>query len=641
MHQNLSLHERLKRPAVQWPIWTGLMLVMGLLIGVVQWREYREIGRTEREHLLTQVRVADQLLTSQIQSADAALRTMLEGLDRWRGPEGYLPFAHEHLKRVEKMMPGARTFAVLDAQGICQLSNRHELIGMDLSGRDYFARAKAGHGSAELRIAAPYRTVLGAWAATISRPITRADGTFGGVVVATLSPEYFEDVMKTLRYAPDMRVTLLHDEGQIYVTSPPDQAILARDYSNTSNFFSEHLRSGLAESYQGGNSLDERKRFGMVRTVALGGIAADHRFVAVAGRESSAVYGPWRMETAVLVGLWLAILLGSGWGLAQFRTRAKLLRRQAQEAEQAMQRSNQRFEQMASAVPCVLFDFEVAAGMEPRLLYVGPYSTQLLGRTPEEFSSQPGLFLQSVHPDDARELQAAVERAFSHKASFDCDIRFTTPQGQERWVKMTAMPVASDHTPDVHRYSGFLSDITLEKTQQLVLKDLAYRDPLTRAENRRSFMEKTQAELARIKRGGAEASVIMLDIDFFKNVNDTYGHDVGDAVLKHLVAVLRACLRSMDALGRLGGEEFAVLLPETSLESAVLLAERLRQAVQASPAVEAGYSVPFTISLGVAPLRADVPDVKSVLKLADRAMYQAKNTGRNRVVSVSDLSPAA
>ena len=120
-------------------------------------------------------------------------------------------------------------------------------------------------------------------------------------------------------------------------------------------------------------------------------------------------------------------------------------------------------------------------------------------------------------------------------------------------MKMIAMPVASDQTPDVHHYSGFLSDITLEKTQQLVLKELAYRDPLTRAENRRSFMEKTQAELARIKRGGAEASVIMLDIDFFKNVNDTYGHDVGDAVLKHLVAVLRACLRSMDALGRLGG----------------------------------------------------------------------------------------
>ena len=117
MHQNLSLHELLKRPAVQWPIWTGLMLVMGLLIGVVQWREYREIGRTEREHLLTQVRVADQLLTSQIQSADAALRTMLEGLDRWRGPEGYLPFAHEHLGRVEKMMPGARTCLLAPRRG--------------------------------------------------------------------------------------------------------------------------------------------------------------------------------------------------------------------------------------------------------------------------------------------------------------------------------------------------------------------------------------------------------------------------------------------------------------------------------------------------------------------------------------------
>ena len=163
------------------------------------------------------------------------------------------------------------------------------------------------------------------------------------------------------------------------------------------------------------------------------------------------------------------------------------------------------------------------------------------------------------------------------------------------------------------------------------LHDLAYRDSLTGAENRRSFMERLGTEFVRLKRTHSAAVLIMLDIDFFKRVNDTFGHDMGDAVLCHLVAVLQSALRGMDTLGRLGGEEFAVLLPETSMDAATLLAERLRQAVESCPANLDGKQVAFTISLGVTTLTADTPDVNFALKQADAAMYQAKHMGRNRV----------
>jgi diguanylate cyclase (GGDEF)-like protein len=145
----------------------------------------------------------------------------------------------------------------------------------------------------------------------------------------------------------------------------------------------------------------------------------------------------------------------------------------------------------------------------------------------------------------------------------------------------------------------------------------------------------------------------MLDIDHFKRVNDTFGHDAGDDVLKHLVATLQAVLRRLDLLGRLGGEEFAVLLPATGQHGALELAERLRLAIEKNPAPlqrpaqRAGQqAVAYTISIGVAVLGPEAADPDDALTRADHAMYRAKTTGRNRVCAeeadpVSASGPSA
>jgi diguanylate cyclase (GGDEF)-like protein len=169
------------------------------------------------------------------------------------------------------------------------------------------------------------------------------------------------------------------------------------------------------------------------------------------------------------------------------------------------------------------------------------------------------------------------------------------------------------------------------------LRAMAYYDPLTSAHNRRSFLAALEEELQRVQRTQSPSALIMLDIDHFKDVNDTWGHDTGDMVLKHLVTVLQSNLRRIDTLGRLGGEEFAVLLPSTTLEGAVELAERLRLAVQESPALRPGVGnaapqpVSFTISVGVAAVDPSRDSADRLLKRADVAMYESKTTGRNKV----------
>ncbi|CAO3450949.1 hypothetical protein [Azospirillum argentinense] len=170
---------------------------------------------------------------------------------------------------------------------------------------------------------------------------------------------------------------------------------------------------------------------------------------------------------------------------------------------------------------------------------------------------------------------------------------------------------------------------------QRQLERLATTDSLTGALNRGRFMARAADEVARAQRSGQPLSAIMLDIDHFKKVNDTHGHATGDEAIRSVVRVCRSMVRGADVLGRLGGEEFAILLPDTPPQGAALLAERLRRALAETDvriANGGGSVLTFTVSIGVSALRPGENGVAAVLARADEALYRAKNGGRNRVV---------
>lgn len=172
--------------------------------------------------------------------------------------------------------------------------------------------------------------------------------------------------------------------------------------------------------------------------------------------------------------------------------------------------------------------------------------------------------------------------------------------------------------------------------QRVALRELAATDALTGVANRRYLMTMGQVEVDRAHRYVKPLTVLMLDIDKFKRVNDNYGHATGDKVLIELARLTNATVRKPDLVGRLGGEEFVVILPETPLDGGQLIAERLRQAVEVCQGVSTLNDEPvrFTISIGVAALQPNETTFDTVLGRADRGLYQAKESGRNRVCSV-------
>ncbi len=174
------------------------------------------------------------------------------------------------------------------------------------------------------------------------------------------------------------------------------------------------------------------------------------------------------------------------------------------------------------------------------------------------------------------------------------------------------------------------------------VQQLAITDPLTQIFNRRRFFELTELEFERSHRYNRPLSVIMLDIDHFKKVNDRFGHLVGDQVLQRLAEICSENLRQIDILARYGGEEFVILLPETNAAAAYASAERLRHEVAKEPFSTMRGLISITISLGVVEMDSTCKNTEELLDRSDQALYHSKGTGRNRTtIWTIDLKPSA
>lgn len=177
----------------------------------------------------------------------------------------------------------------------------------------------------------------------------------------------------------------------------------------------------------------------------------------------------------------------------------------------------------------------------------------------------------------------------------------------------------------------FLSEGSVDSVYHDELYKQATLDPLTRVFNRKHFNQEIENEFQRARRYGRPLSMLLMDLDHFKRVNDTYGHPAGDYVLKKTAEVVRDSLRAQDIFARYGGEEFALLLPETTNENGFALAEKLRAKIQQTVYEFGGTKIPVTMSLGLATLKAGHAGFDDLVGDADRNLYAAKNGGRNRV----------
>ncbi|WP_432735295.1 PAS domain S-box protein [Maridesulfovibrio sp. FT414] len=270
-------------------------------------------------------------------------------------------------------------------------------------------------------------------------------------------------------------------------------------------------------------------------------------------------------------------------------------------------------------------DLLCVTDLEGRFVELNPAWKNILGW--EEQRLKGKFWIDYVHPEDRESSVESMKRLLSGLEIRNFENRYRCSDGSWRWIDWSL-----NVDMDRGKVTAVARDVSERKAMVDELKRMASTDVLTGANNRRCFLDRSKEEIDRFVRYGGSLALLMLDIDHFKIINDTYGHDAGDEVLKELVRCSRETLRTSDIFGRIGGEEFAALLVQGNIQSSMQAAERLRKSLEELEVRVGGQVIRFTVSIGLTMICMDNPSIEEALKQADRCLYRAKNEGRNRVV---------
>lgn len=420
-------------------------------------------------------------------------------------------------------------------------------------------------------------------------------------------------------------IDLMRPEGgDLLYLSPmkhrPDLLFTKRDVHQAPSFLTHLQMTPDMAPYQG-HSVDYRGKRILAAGQPIPGtnwqlLSKVDEDEALAGLSSIAI------NAGVLAGLTLLIALAT---LYLFWQRQRLREAESKAAlAQKLKISEENYRSIfsLSKVPSLLID--PATG---NILSANQTAIDFYGYNIEEFKK---LTISDINIAPQEKIKERMSKAMGNETNY-FEFRHRLANGDIRDVEIFSGPLIFDEQPCLF---SIITDVTERRRLEQKLQEMATTDVLTGLPNRRHFLDHLQDYLNLLARGASHSgSVMMLDLDHFKQVNDTWGHNAGDQVLQQVAKIMLAQLRKVDAPGRIGGEEFAVLLPGVGPEEAMKSAERLRLAIATNPIILSdGTRIDQTISIGITSILSTDLDTKTPLARADKALYQAKNQGRNQSV---------
>lgn len=275
--------------------------------------------------------------------------------------------------------------------------------------------------------------------------------------------------------------------------------------------------------------------------------------------------------------------------------------------------------------------------MQGIITLMSPSCVEAIGYSPEEMIGRPLANFYCDPREREKVVQAIVEGGGQARQVEACLVH---KDGSAIWISTNAY-IRLDAEGRPVCVEGIARNISERKAMEEQLSLLAKVDDLTQLLNRRQFFIEAENQLRIAKRYQRPLSVLMLDLDWFKSINDRFGHQLGDQVLTYFANACRELFRATDLIGRMGGEEFAILMPESPIEAARGMVERLRQYLQKHPVQAESQSIQLTFSAGLVSLTDETQDIDTLLRQADRLLYDAKERGRNQVVCEAFTGPQA
>ncbi len=304
-------------------------------------------------------------------------------------------------------------------------------------------------------------------------------------------------------------------------------------------------------------------------------------------------------------------------------------------ADRELTRSERSFREIAETVPGIFWIYDA---VEERWLYLSPEFESYFPHSAQAALENFELWSRSIHEDDRERVRRAFSACLTAHCPYEEEYRVPQRDGSVRWIHDRGAPALEEEGPP-HRFLGVAVDVTEKREREEELARMsaelelqAHNDVLTGLPNRRSLEKALQRENHRAIRSGSRLIAILVDCDNFKRINDNYGHAVGDVVLREIGRRLGATVRPSDCAGRIGGDEFLVLLTDTRLAEAAQVAERIRLAMANISLDTYAECVTVTVSLGVAVVPLGDDSLEEVLTLTHGALARSKQGGKNRVV---------
>ncbi|HJV87391.1 MAG TPA: diguanylate cyclase [Noviherbaspirillum sp.] len=604
-----------------------LLAIVGALIAVLWGAIWFDLERGREESLARSRNDLTNLALAFAKEIEASVRmidlTLQDLREHWEADRDRFSAVVRHRQDYLEREVGFQV-AVIDADGMLVYSSIDQPSRpVNLGDREHF-RVHRLRSSDELFISKPVLgRVSGRWSVQFTRPIYDRNDRFDGVMVLSVSPEYFYRFYRSIALPRDSAVSLMRGNGEILARFPVPDLALGRNITHSP--FLDRL-SATAGIFQKISQVDGIERLYAWRKLER------HQLVVSVGSSMQAISAPYERQKsrsmfAGIVGTALLLLTGY----------LKLIAiRQRQRADRELATNEERWRVALEAVGDGVWDWNIERN---RVDFSDGWKA-MLGYRPGEIGSDLEEWKCRVHPEDLPQVMRNINAHFSGETGFFAsEQRMQCKDGNWKWVLARGMVIQRYDHGAPRRMVGTHTDISDRKELENALQNLATTDPLTGLCNRRQFLALLEGEMARaVRYPGNNVCVLMADLDHFKRVNDAFGHAVGDAALRHFAQILRSTARQTDFVGRLGGEEFAVVLTETNLEAAELFARRLCSSLRETPLQFDEVTIQMTVSIGVATLEGLDVAAEHVLRRADMALYQAKAAGRNCVVTKCGLS---